>query len=526
MQTVSSDFTTRTSGVMRKIKHSVLISFLKQYDANIDFFTIGVSSIGGTDIIKGSGAVVQEWDKYDYEDYSSRVLSVEVNRETTPPTNPLSFAICDLILDNHDDIFTPGNVNSPLAGNLLTRRPVKVSLGFSDAEKIPKFVGVTTGKPEIDDRNKTAKIRCVDFLKAIMDIPLDEEVILEDMRSDEAIEYLLESKGGLDASQFDLDTGSVIIPFIYFPKGKKLGDALGDIAEAELGNLSILEDGTPRFQNRTSWADNTSVWNFNRENLLERSSLDNDNIINVVEVFSEARAVQAKQKLWESASAIELAPNAETEIFADFKDEYGALPVTTCDDPDYIDGATTSLYATNEVRDGTGATESGEVALVSSDLFSTAIKLVFENTSAKTLYLTRLELFATPAKVINDIYVRVQDDTSVGAKDGVEEHVFKIENNLIQDETAANSIGQILLDDRATEHDQENWLAKSVPQLQIGDVVTYEDENTDEEYFVTRINDIVNTSGYRQKLTVSKRTMNEYFRIGISAIGGSDKIAP
>lgn len=526
MQTVSADFTTKTDGLVRPLKQSVLISFLKTYDVNVDFFTIGVSSIGGTDIIKGSGSVVQEWDKYDYEDYSDRIISIEIDRSTEPPTNPISLATCDLVLDNHDDIFTPGNTNSPLDGYLLPRRPVRVNMGFSDYEMIPKFIGITVGKPEIDERNKTARIHCIDFLHAIMNVPLDEEVMLIDNRTDEAISYLLESKGGLDASQFDLDTGTVVIPFIYFKKGTPLGKALADIAEAELGNLSILENGTPRFENRTSWAANVSSWDFDKNNVLERKSITRDNIINVVQVFSRAREVQAKQKLWESTNPIELAPGTTTEVFADFKDEYGDLPVTTLDDPDYVDSATTSLYATNEVRDGTGATLSGDVALTSSDLFSTSIKLVFTNSGSKTVYLTRLELHGTPAKVVNDIYVRVQDDASVGAKDGVEEHIHEIKNDLIQDETAANSIGQIILDDRASEHEQESWLAKSVPQLQLGDVVTYTDPNTNETYFVTGINDIFNSSGYRQKIEISKRTINEYFRIGISSIGGSDQIAP
>jgi hypothetical protein len=526
MQTVSSAFTTKTDAALRKIFTSVQISFLKNYDAGIDFFTIGVSSIGGSDVIKGTGSVIQEWDKYDYEDYSSRVLSVEVNRETQPPTNPLTFATCDIVLDNHDDLFTPSNTSSPLNGSLLSRRPVRVNVGFSQDELIPKFVGVTDGKPEIDERAKTAKFHCIDFLKSIMGTPLDEEVILQDYRTDEAISYLLENKGGLDPTQFNLDTGSVIIPFIYFPKGMQLGNALGDIAEAELGNLSILEDGTPRFQNRTSWASHTIAWEFTKRNLLERNSVDNNTIINVVNVYSRARQVQAKQKLWESAGIIELAPSGNTEVFIDFKDDYGALPVTSADDPDYIDSATTSLYATNEVIDGSGATRSTDVALVSSDLFSTAMKLTFSNASTKTLYLTQLEIYATPAKVVNDIYIRVQDDTSVGNKDGVEEHPVDINNDLIQDETAANSIAQILLDDRASEHDQEDWIVKAVPQLQIGDIGHYADDISDEEYFAIRINDIINSSGYRQKLTVSKRTMNVYFRIGISSIGGTDKIAP
>lgn len=524
MQSVSQDFEDRTDAAVRPISWRVLISWEKDYDAGVGFFDIGGSSIGGGDILKGEGSVVQEWDKYRYEDFSDRVLSVEINRETEPPTSPITLATATIVLDNHDDMFTAG-AGSALDGFLLSRRPVRINLGFG-GETIPKFVGITDAKPQVDERSKTVKLTCVDFLKAIMNISLDEEVMYVDMRTDEIISGLLET-GGLDPSQFDLDTGGVIIPFAYFKKGSKLGDGLKDVAEAELGNLSLLEDGTPRFQSRSNWANNLSVYDFDKSNVLEKSAVQGDSVINVVEVFSRARAVQAKQKLWEGANPIELAPGAETEIFIDFKDDYGDLPVTTADDPEYITGATSSLYATNVQRDGTGETLAGDVALVSSDLFSTAMKLTFENTGTIPVFLTQLEIYATPAKVVNDIYVRETDPTSVGDRDAYEEHPYKIENDLIQDKVAATSIALIIIADRAEDDDQQNMLVKSVPQLQIGDAITYSDENiAGETYFVTRINDIINSGGYRQQIKVTKRTIHEYFAIAISSIGGTDELAP
>lgn len=524
MQSVSTDFTDRTGAVIRPISWRVLISWAKNFDAGIDFFTIGSSSIGGGDILKGDENVLQEWDKYDYEDYSDRILSVEINRQTDPPTNPISMATATIVLDNHDDLFTPG-AGGALDAFLLSRRPIRINLGFG-GETIPKFVGITDSKPQIDERSKTVKLTCIDFMNAIMNITLDEEVMFVDYRTDQAISALLET-GGLLTSQFSLDTGTVIIPFIYFKKGSRLGDGLRDIAQAELGNVSMKENGMIRFVNRENWAQNASVWNLNKENVIEKSTVSSDKVINVVEVYSRAREVQAKQKLWEAASAIELAPGVSTEIFIDFKDDYGALPVTAADDPVYITSATTSLFATNLQRDGSGNTMNSSVSLVSSDLFSTAMKLTFSNSSAFTIFLTQLEIYATPAKVVNDLYIRVTDPNSIGIKDGYEEHPIKIENDLIQDAVAANSIGQIVIEDRAEDDDQQQFIIKSIPQLQLGDVVTYSDENiVGETYFVTRIDDIINLSGYRQLVQGSKRTINEYFKIGISSLGGSDKLAP
>lgn len=525
MQTVSSRFTQLTDGPMRPISFRVLMAFDKTYDSGIDFFEIGTSTIGGTDILKGTSSVIQEWDKYVYEDYSDRILSIEWEREAEPPTSAITLATAVITMDNHDDLFTPSNTASPLYGNILPRRPIRINAGFG-GETIPQFIGMTDAKPEINEKAKTAKFTAIDFLKFMMDQPLDEELMYVDMRTDEIIQALLEG-GGMTTAQMDLDYGSVLIPFAYFAKGSKRGEALAEIAEAELGNVSMSEAGRATFQNRQNWADNTTSWTFNKQNTLERKAASISEIINVVEVYSKARAVMAKQKLWESGQAIEIPANSSIDIFPDFKDDYGALPVTTMDDPVYITSATTSLYATNELEDGSGATQNAYVSLTSSDLFSTSAKLTFANSHPTLpIFITQLEIFATPAKVQNDIYVRVEDTTSVGNRDGFEESVKKIENNFIQDATAANSIGRIITEDRGQDDDQYDLLVKAVPQLQISDVITWDEPDNTDDYFVTRISSTINTSGFRQTIRTSKRTINLYFRIGISTIGGSDKIGP
>lgn len=220
MQTVSSAFTTRTDGQVRPLDYAVFISFEKNYSASVDFFGIGVSSIGGTDILRGTNSVLQEWDKYVYSDYSDRVLEIEYDRGTEPPTNALTLGTLDIVLDNSDDIFTVGNTNSSLNGYLLPRRPMRVHIGFR-GELIPLFVGLTKDRPIIDERSKTARFHCVDFLESIMNISLDEELMFVDNRTDEVISEILQT-AGLSTSQFSLDTGGVIIPFVYLRKVPRL----------------------------------------------------------------------------------------------------------------------------------------------------------------------------------------------------------------------------------------------------------------------------------------------------------------
>lgn len=521
MQSVSTEFTRRSKASIRPLSWRSLISWQKQFSAGVTFFTIGTSLIGGNDLIKGDNSVVQEWDKYHYDDYSGRVLSIEYTRESEQPTSPLTLSIATITLDNHDDYFSPLNASSPISGHIKPQRPIKLYVGFRQ-EDIPVFVGVTQGLPKINQKAKTVTLQCVDFLNSIINTPLDNEVMYVSKRTDEIISSLLVT-AGLITSQFSLDTGSVIIPFAYFKKGSKLGDALREITEAELGTLYMDEAGVIRFENRTNWATKTQVWGLDRSNVLDITAPSEDKIINVVEVYSNAREVQANQKLWELDNAKEIPANSTLEIFADFKDDYGALPVTGVDLPVYITTATTSLYATNENRDGTGATYQANISVVASR-FSTAYKMTFTNSASVPVFITQLELFATPAKVMSQIYVRKSDSASIANYD--ERQPFKIENDYIQDEGSANSIGQIVLSDRAELDDQRVMIIKGVPQLQVGDVIRYTDNVTNQTYFVTRINGILNSSGFRQSINVSKRTIRSYFRIGISTIGGTDQIAP
>lgn len=535
MQSVSSAFAAQTSAPVRNISASVLISFKKDFDAATSFLTIGSSLIGGSDIVKGDSNTLQEWDKYNYEDYSDRIISLEYDRETSPPTNPYTMAIATVVLDNHDDIFTPTNTSSPLYGYVREMRPIRIHVGFNN-ENIPVFVGLTEKKPEIDVMRKTATFRCVDFLHYIMTKPLNQELIYVGKRTDEILSALLQN-AGLSTSQFDLDYGAVVIPFAYFKNDDTYQKAIGQICQAELGNLSMAENGRIRFQNRTNWYTNVRSWDLTDSgNTIERSNGTDDNIINVVSVTANARAVQAARPVYDlnqgqlgagllAVSSDPIAPGDDYTMFIDFKDDDGDLPVASATAPSAGYNPASSYYLANDKQDGTG-NNSTNLVLSSYSLFSTGMKLVFHNNDSVPLYITDLIIWGTPAPVVTRIFQRIQDDTSVGDMEGFEEKLYEIKNDYIQDTTAATTISKIILGDMAQEQDQQNRLIIGIPQLQIGDVVGAIDDSSNQDYFVTRINGILNSSGFRQNLKLSKRQISKYFRIGISTIGGSDPLGP
>lgn len=512
MQIVTSDFTAKAQGFMRRLVTRALMSFPKDYDPSVGFFTIGVSTIGGADIIKGSGDVVAEWDKFQYDDYSYRLKSIEVTRQEEM-VNSTTLAQADFTFENHDNYFTPSR-GSAIEDLILPYRPVKLYGGFG-TEAIPQFTGITEKMPTIDESNKVASFHAIDFMYSLFNRPLDQAVMYEDKRTDEILADLL-VQFGISPTQYSFDAGFNIVKFAFFDKGSKFGDVVKELMEAEMGRFYMDEQGTILFKNRQNYS-SSPVWFFNETNILDIQTSKQDDIINVVTVKANVREVQAKQKYWELQSAVVIPANGTVDVWADFND-----PVTTADEPDYITTATTSLYTTNTAEDGSGSNVASGISIAST-LFAKSYLMTYTNANAYPVYLTSIELYATPALVVKQIYVRYQDDESVGKYD---ERVLDIENDFISNESDAASKAQIIIDDYSAYANQFELTVKGNPALQIGDAVNVSVWGSAANYIIIKTVNRWEAGKFTQRLTVRKKVFRTFFTVGVSTIGGSDVIAP
>jgi hypothetical protein len=512
MQTVTTDFNNRANGYMRRLVNRALMSFPRAYDPSVSFFTIGVSTIGGADIIKGTGDVVAEWDKYQYDDYSYRLKSIEVTRQEEM-VNSTTLAQADFVFENHDNYFTP-NRGSAIQDYILPYRPVKLFGGFGD-EAIPQFTGLTEKMPTIDEKSKTASFHAIDFMYSLFNRPLDQAVMYQDKRTDEILAELL-VEFGISPTQYNFDVGFNIVKFAFFDKGSKFGDAVKELMEAEMGRFYMDEQGIIRFKNRQNYSTSPS-WFFNESNIVDIQTSKQDDIINAVTVRANVREVQAKQKYWELQSAVIIPANGTLQVWADFND-----PVTSVDAPEYITAADTSLYTTNTSEDGSGLQVNANISVVGTR-FAKSYLMEFENTNAFPVYLTSIELFATPALVVKEIYVRYQDDASVEKYD---ERVLDIQNDYINNEGDAASKAQIIIDDYSGYASTFEITVKGNPALQTSDVVNVSVWGTAANFVITKIVNRWELGKFTQRLTVRKKVFRTFFTIGVSTIGGSDVIAP
>lgn len=516
MQTTSAAYDARATGQMRPLSWKVLMSFEKALDPAVDFFTIGESTIGGTDIIKGDNEVIQEWDQYEYLDYSDRLISLEWTRHEEAYAS-IGVAMADFVLENHDDYFSPG-AGSEIDDFILPRRPVRLFAGFG-GDNLPVMVGLTEKMPIVDKKTRQAAFHAVDFLDSIYSRKIPTALTYEDMRTDEILLDVMDQLGLLPTN-YQFDTGFNRIAFVYWEAGTTFGHIAQQLIEAEMGRFYLNESGVFRFKNRQNY-DDTPVHYFDASNVIDITTREYDDIVNAVEINSNVRAVQAlTSNYWELDAVIEIPPMSAVNKFAEFDD-----PVTTVTTP--IHSATpivASYFTTNDASDGSGATVPGYVALFSTQLFGDSYLMTFVNSHpTATLYVTAIGLQATPAKVVNQIRIREVDQTSI---DKYDEQLMTIDNDLFQDEDEATSRALIILADLAESGGVNELTVPGNPAYQIGDTVSVGIPGYVGNYIIRRIVTKLAAASLVQILTVRPNTRQAYFTIGESLIGGTHAIAP
>lgn len=514
MLSVSSAFTAEEKDSTRKIVASTQVAWKKSFNSAIRLFTIGVSTIGGTDIIASSGGVNSNWNKYRYQDESARLTGLSYERSLQVPAGGVSKAMAEISLDNTSGRYTPrymGGSSELYTAVQKPRRPLTISAGFNYGgidQMIPQFVGVTKKVPEGSTRDKVTKLQADDFLGFLENSYIDNESMFTGLRTDQVLENILTNLG-YGTAQYVLDYGIQTIPFGLFEIGTKYIDIVNKLVQAENGQFYQDEEGILRFENRQHW--DSSPHNVIQKILMTSQVLDarmpsDSNIINVVEVKAKPRAKQPNQLVFTLSTATTISPSSTVEIFVNFDD-----PMLSIDNP---------VYVANTLADGSGTDVTSSVTLKSLSKFARAAKIVLQNNSTNLAYITNMTMYGRPAKIITDIYSRLQDDSSVTA---YEERPYKIENDYIQSQDWANSYSQMILNDYSEVQNLQEVVIRAIPELQMGDLISWQGRY----WRVYGIKSSISTSaGFVQTLKLLQKTIVTYFRIGISTIGGTDRIAP
>lgn len=506
MLTTSAEFSDLQNNQIRKPSYAFSVSFDKQFDPALTFFTLDQSVLDGVDILAPAGDnVLTEWQKYIYESYTNRVISLEWVSEFSFFFSVTS-TMADIELDNHDNLFTKG-AGGLIDQYLVPRRPLRILAGFSGID-LPQFVGLSEKSPKADRKSRTASIHATDFLKYLFDTKLDEEVMLIDKRVDEIFRTLFNNAGVLD-TQMRLDVARTTVPYAFFNKGQTLGSAAEELMKAEMGSLYMDEEGFIIFRNRLR--QNTDVVDYlDESNVIDYDTSDESQIINSVTVKAEIREEQPMQLVYSSITPLLIPASGTAEFFFQFED-----PVTTIDT---IDGY---IANTSQLGDGTDVTS--DVTVTDTDLFSDSVKVVFSNAYAEDVYIILLNILGTPARIVKTVDIVEKDTTSIAA---YEEQTYNVESRYIQSVDNAQSIALTLIRHFKDYGSSLNLLVKGNPARQISDVVSVDLDGISGTYVISKKESILSRSaGLIQRLTVQKFDIPTYFVLNQSVLDGTDVLA-
>lgn len=520
MQTVSTLFDTLAKSSVRPIAYQARVSFDKQLDPSVTFFTLDESLLDGPDILApDSDSVITEWDKYVYRDYTDRIVSIEINREELDPYSVVQ-AFADVTFDNFDGYFTP-NSKSPIAEYILPRRPFRLLGGFGN-EVIPQFVGLSTEMPTIDREAGTARFHLVDFLTYLFDKEIGDTIMLIDNNTGDILDYLFQEVGLLPNQYVIDETSFNRIPFFYAEKGQSLGSVIKELIRAEQGRLFMDEAGIIRYLSRQSYSD-TVVQTFREHDVEDYKPSDENDIINYVKITADVLAQQPKSSIWQSVASTYIKAGDTAEVWAAFSDPVVSVTTPVTSDEILEDSYYQAFVDVEDIE------YYPLIGIQSIQVFAKTVKIVFENNGSENAYVKNIELWGVPVKVEDTIEVIDFDQDSV---DKFEEQRYEFKTNYIQDQTKALSEAAIMVEDYKDYGAIIKGRFIGNAALQIGDVIALDNvDGYDDTYTITGITNIWGDFRFRQDLEIKKKVVRQYFILSSdsqarSLLDGTDALAP
>ncbi len=169
-------------------------------------------------------------------------------------------------------------------------------------------------------------------------------------------------------------------------------------------------------------------------------------------------------------------------MFINFND-----PTTTVNTPIYSAATILNSYFTTTTDEG-GTIAYTNVSLTDIDIFSKSAKLTFNNTGVSNAYIYKVELYGTPAEVVENIDVTEIDQVSI---DKYEEQVYSIDNEYIQTANNAQTRALMLLRDYKDYGSVVEIDVKGTPALQLNDAVKLDLDGYQGVYLINKTTNIM-----------------------------------
>lgn len=321
------------------------------------------------------------------------------------------------------------------------------------------------------------------------------------------------------------DKGLNILGLAWF-EGNKAAYEIKTACDAEGARFYQSEQGYLVFENRQHY-----IVNEEHKSIVHRIDFNNatefnyvndfNNIINYVEMAVEPRKLQSLKVIWNYGEVPLAFTAGETKtIWASLED-----PCSSITDP-----ASTTDYTANVQEDGGGADKTAQIS-IDITKFAKAAKMDITNNDAGTVYLTFLQLRGTPYEKQGKVLVISENKVSQ-RRYGLKKNSSDVsENKYFQNSEDVQTLADMIIEIYAQPSGIISFDSRCLPQLQIGDLVSVLNNQTNTS-FIQRIIGIkisYNENGLNFSV-ITRRVLQtellDYFTINVSSIAGDDIIAP
>lgn len=492
------------------------ISFAKDYNPNIRFFTLDQSVLDGPDILATEETnPLQIWDLYNYLNYSDRLVQLQLSRSVEFPYT-VQIAQADITFDNHDGYFTPGSGSSIDQYN-LPGRPCRIYAGYQGQGSVPQIVGLTTQMPDINQGSRTADYHVDDFLSQICESSLSQVVDMRDARTDEVLAAIVE-QFGLTPSQYNFEPGANTIPFVFFDIGQDAGEAIRKLVQAEAGRFWLDELGILRFQARGSFEETTAM-TFDEYSIIDVRPSDDSQMVNRVRISADIREVQEYQVVYTKSASGDSTSSNLWVVSHNFSNTISCSLQDPCYDVQNPTLGRSSSVSWFTCKDSNGNPVTSGVS-ATSQLTSNALIVTFTNTNNFDVEVDEMQLYGEPAKVTNVLEYEAYDSDSV---EEYGEHLLEItDNQFFQSDEQADLYARFMLYERANYNPVLDVDVKGDFSLMLGDIVELRGTEFAGTYIVDGINWEVGPGILATTLKVHQYNAPSYFTLDQSILDGTD----
>lgn len=522
MQTVTQLFHDRAQGEVIPLTWQARMSFDKAYNPDITFALYDDAMYDDPEYLYSPSAdnPINQWDYYDYKDYSGRVVSMEWTREIEFPYS-VAAAMADFVFNNFDDYFTPDS-GSPIDQYILPKRPVRLFAGYTGTQNLQQFVGITETTPVRDENAKTVSFHATDFLTEIFESNLEGIIAMRNVRTDEVLEAIFQ-QFGLDDASYVLAKGRNRIPFVFFDRDKNAGNAIRELMQAEMGNLWIDEQGIIRFEPRLM-TEESPVMVFDDSNVIDITSTGDDEIINQVKITSDVREVQEYQPIFSNAREAGTAWSPSDDPFiipANSSRPYAADltdPALTAVEPVLGEAANVSWFT---AVNSSGFPVTSNITVTGSVLNNNQHITFIQNDNSFPVEIDQMEIWGEPAKVVNKLRYEAKDQDSI---DKYEVKLLEINNNFFGSYDNASSFARMILDSYSEHAPVIEMSVKGDFSLQLGDVIQVNARSYNDTYKITAITQVMNP--YKCIIKARRYKIRPFARYDISLYDDGAEYAP